>query len=59
MFVLVHRVAGTTTYTYDQNGSLKTAGARTFSYDLANRLASTTSGTTTMTYSYDGGPSRV
>ncbi len=46
--------AGTTNYTYDQNGNEKTAGSTAFSYDLANRLISTTSGTTTTTYTYDG-----
>jgi RHS repeat-associated protein len=46
--------AGSTAYTYDQNGNEKTAGATTFAYDLANRLVSTTSGTTTTTYTYDG-----
>jgi RHS repeat-associated protein len=45
---------GTTAYTYDQNGNEKTAGATTFSYDLANRLVSTTTGSTTTTYTYDG-----
>jgi RHS repeat-associated protein len=40
--------------TYDQNGNQKTAGSTTFAYDLANRLTSTTSGTTTTTYTYDG-----
>jgi RHS repeat-associated protein len=42
------------TYTYDRNGNQKAAGPTTFSYDLANRLVSTTSGTTTTTYTYDG-----
>ena len=46
--------AGSTTYTYDGNGNLKSAGPITFSYDLANRLSSTTSGSTTTTYTYDG-----
>src|SRR5581483_8629949 len=46
--------AGSTAYTYDQNGNEKTAGSTTFSYDLANRLVSTTSGSTTTTYTYDG-----
>jgi RHS repeat-associated protein len=46
--------AGSTAYTYDQNGNEKSAGSRTFSYDLANRLLSTTSGSTTTTHSYNG-----
>ena len=46
--------AGSTAYTYDQNGNEKTAGSRTFSYDLANRIVSTTSGSTTTTYTYNG-----
>jgi RHS repeat-associated protein len=51
--------AGSTAYTYDQNGNEKTAGSRTFSYDLANRLVSTTSGSTTTTYTYDGDGNRL
>jgi RHS repeat-associated protein len=51
--------AGTTAYTYDQNGNQKTAGTKTFSYDLANRLSSTTSGSTTTTYTYDGDGNRL
>ncbi|HYZ77321.1 MAG TPA: NlpC/P60 family protein [Gaiellaceae bacterium] len=51
--------AGATAYTYDQNGNEKTAGSRTFSYDLANRLISTTSGSTTTTYTYDGDGGRL
>src|SRR5207248_2242207 len=51
--------AGTTGYTYDQNGNEKTAGTRTFTYDLANRPISTTSGSTTTTYPYDGGGLRL
>ena len=46
--------AGTTNYTYDLNGNEKTAGSTTFNYDLANRLVSTTTGTTTTTFTYDG-----
>jgi YD repeat-containing protein len=46
--------AGSTAYGYDQNGNQTAAGTRSFSYDLANRLTSTTSGTTTTTYAYDG-----
>jgi len=46
--------AGSTSYTYDQDGNELSAGSRTFTYDLANRLKTTTQGTTTTTYSYDG-----
>jgi RHS repeat-associated protein len=46
-------------YTYDDNGNLKTAGNRTFTYDLANRLATTTAGGTTFKYSYDADGKRV
>ena len=35
-------------------GNETAAGSRTFTYDLANRLKTTTSGSTTTTYSYDG-----
>lgn len=51
--------AGATTYAYDQNGNEKTAGSRTFTYDLANRLKTTTSGSTTTTYTYDGDNNRL
>jgi RHS repeat-associated protein len=46
--------AGSVAYTYDANGNELSAGSRTFTYDLANRLVSTTSGSTTTTYHYDG-----
>jgi len=46
--------AGPTSYTYDANGNQLAAGSRTFAYDLANRLKTTTQGSTTTTYSYDG-----
>jgi RHS repeat-associated protein len=51
--------AGSTSYTYDQNGNELSAGSRTFSYDLANRLKTTTLGTTTTTYIYDGAGKRL
>jgi hypothetical protein len=35
-------VGNTTNYTYDLNGNAASAGARTFSHDLADRLISTT-----------------
>ena len=43
-----------TSYTYDANGNQLTAGTRTFTYDLANRLKTTKLGSTTTTYTYDG-----
>ena len=43
-----------TAYTYDQNGNELSAGSRTFTWDLANRLKTTTLSTTTTAYSYDG-----
>jgi RHS repeat-associated protein len=51
--------AGATSYTYDENGNQKSAGARTFAYDLATRLKTTTLGSTTTTYSYDGEGKRL
>jgi RHS repeat-associated protein len=51
--------AGSTSYSYDQNGNETAAGARTFTYDLANRLVSTTSGSTTTNYTYDGDANRL
>jgi RHS repeat-associated protein len=48
-----------TSYSCDQNGNELTAGTRTFTYDLANRLVSTTLATTTTTYTYDGDGSRL
>ena len=51
--------AGTTNYSYDHNGNQTQAGSRTFSYDAANRLVSTTSGSTSDTYTYDGDGNRL
>lgn len=47
-------MAGTTTYSYDQNGNELSAGTRSFAYDLADRLQTTTQSATTTAYSYDG-----
>lgn len=49
----------TTNYTYDHNGNETAAGNRTFTYDLANRVTSTTSGSSTTTYSYNGDGNRL
>ncbi len=51
--------AGTTSYSYDGNGNQTAAGSQTFTYDLANRLVSSSDGTTTTTYSYDGDGTRL
>ena len=50
--------SGATNFAYDQNGNQTQKGTRTFLYDLANRLKSTTQGSTT-TYAYDGDGKRV
>lgn len=44
--------AGSTTYSHDHNGNQTAAGSRTFTWDLANRLKTTTLSGTTTTYSY-------
>jgi RHS repeat-associated protein len=49
----------TTAYSYDNNGNETQAGSRSFSYDLANRLATTALGATTTTYGYDGDGNRL
>lgn len=46
--------SGATARTYDQNGNQLSAGSRTFVYDLANRLKTTTLAPTTTSYTYDG-----
>jgi RHS repeat-associated protein len=51
--------AGTTSYAYDQNGNELSAGPRTFTWDLANRLRTTTLGSATTTYVYDGDGKRL
>jgi len=50
---------GATTYTYDPNGNQTAAGSRTFTYDLENRLVSTTAGGATESYTYDGDGNRL
>ncbi|HEX9891808.1 MAG TPA: RHS repeat-associated core domain-containing protein, partial [Actinomycetota bacterium] len=52
-------LGGTTSYAFDQNGNQIQAGGRTFTYDLANRLVSTTEGATTTAYEYDGAGKRL
>jgi RHS repeat-associated protein len=51
--------AGTTAFLYDKNGNQTQKGSRLFTYDLANRLKTTTLGNSTATYSYDGEGKRL
>src|SRR6266508_1547875 len=46
-------------YAYDTNGNQTAIGARSFAYDLANHLTSTTTGGTTTNYGYDGDDRRI
>jgi RHS repeat-associated protein len=48
-----------TTYAWDRNGNMTGAGSRTFTYDLADRMVSTTGGGQTVTYAYDGDGKRL
>jgi RHS repeat-associated protein len=50
---------GSVAYTYDQNGNATVAGAKTMTYNVANRLATAIVSGTTYTYSYDGDGNRV
>jgi RHS repeat-associated protein len=51
--------AGTTSYSYDANGNQTAVGSNPFTYDLANRLVSTSVGSTTTSYSFDGDGNRL
>ena len=51
--------AGSTAFTYDADGNELSAGSRSFVYDLANRVRSTTQGNTTTTYGYAGDGRRL
>jgi RHS repeat-associated protein len=51
--------SGTTTYSYDANGNETAAGSRSFTYDLENRLLSTTLSSSTESYTYDGDGNRL
>jgi RHS repeat-associated protein len=51
--------AGATSHTYDSNGNELTAGQSSYTYDLANRMISSSDGTTMTSYSYDGNGNRV
>jgi YD repeat-containing protein len=59
----VDSVSGTTTFTYDANGSQLTStngsNVTTDTYDLRNRLSSVTTGGVTTTYGYDDAGNRV
>jgi RHS repeat-associated protein len=46
-------------FTYDANGNRSRAGARTYTYDLADRPTRTVNGTTTTAYAYDGNGNRT
>ena len=51
---------GTVAYGYDENGSQTSAGARTFTYDLAGRLSATnTGGGPNASFTYDGTGNRL
>lgn len=45
---------GAVSYAHDLDGRMAAAGSRTFSWALPARLARTTSGNTTFSYTYDG-----
>jgi RHS repeat-associated protein len=59
--ILWHRKPGPgrETLPYDGNGNQTQAGTRSFSWDLANRLAATTDAGATTTYGYDGDGTRL
>jgi len=51
--------AGNSTYAYDTNGNETQAGPRALSYDLANRMVSTTLAGQAISFSYDGDGNRT
>ncbi|MDH3324755.1 MAG: hypothetical protein OEL89_03895, partial [Candidatus Peregrinibacteria bacterium] len=51
--------AGSTVYTYDDNGNVISDGTWSHVWDYKNRLKSSTSGTTTMKYTYGEGTNRL
>jgi len=51
--------AGSVTHTYDARGNETQDGDRTFAYDLADRLVSTTASGVTTNYAYDGDDNRL
>lgn len=52
-------VLNTTTNTYDADGNQTANGARTFAYDLAGRMTSTTQAGISTNYTYDGDGERL
>ncbi|MGQ0571595.1 MAG: hypothetical protein ACT4P5_19000, partial [Armatimonadota bacterium] len=50
---------GAKSYAYDANGNQTRAGERSFAYDQANRMVSTTLATETTAYRYDGDGKRL
>lgn len=50
---------GATSYTYDNNGNMLTAGAAGYAWDWRNRLTSSGTGSATTTYGYDQNNDRV
>ncbi|MFZ2631084.1 MAG: RHS repeat-associated core domain-containing protein [Desulfosalsimonadaceae bacterium] len=51
--------AGTTAFSYDNEGQLATKTGTTYTFDDAHRLTSTTAGAVTNTYRYDGAGNRL
>ena len=51
--------AGGITYTWDNNGNLTNDGTATYLYDRANRMISTTVGSVTTQFSYNGDGARL
>jgi YD repeat-containing protein len=49
----------TTTYSYDNNGNLTSAGTSTFNWDYNNRMTQAATQNSTTTYSYDFAGNRV
>jgi RHS repeat-associated protein len=53
-----YTAVGAASPTYDGNGNLTSDGTWTLGYDAENRLTSASAGSTTATYTYDGGGRR-
>jgi RHS repeat-associated protein len=51
--------SGATLFSFQANGNESQAGSRSFTWDLENRLVTTTSGSTTHSYTYDGEGNRI
>ncbi len=50
---------GTTTYLYDANGQQTSAGLRSYVWNVAGRVTSSSVGSNTVTYTYDGDGKRL